>query len=391
MSKNFEEPSEVYEKARTYPRHPAAHAKGGFHMSYINDTKTNEVVKSVLKQVGTKIVKGEIQNIMTISKPAALCKDLTYLEIIATDQQNLDILKLAALKPYDPVFQMKCVITHTISSLCLSPEILYTKAPIDNLLGETCQMFKEDGSQYYGECISVNPPCVRYQVSTPKKQFQIYGSHKVGASVTPSLNALNGIAYGNKIVDFGDGNKFEIEYSQIQIVGIILGDRIMHQQKSFKIKNKKTSLEAEIKFYYDSSSQVSKVASTIGSFFGVGKKQAPTEKRKQDDFDVIIEKVQEIDGDVMRAVVSKGCGNWLEFIQFDGIVYWKVNQKEQPWSHSEKLLESDCTYRIDRQLISKGMTDRAEQQKLMYEERDKKDQDLRKKYKKSHNLTTKSH
>lgn len=52
-------------------------------MSFVNDTKNNEVVKSVLKQIGTKIIKGEITNIMTISKPAALCKDISYLEVIA--------------------------------------------------------------------------------------------------------------------------------------------------------------------------------------------------------------------------------------------------------------------------------------------------------------------
>ena len=52
-------------------------------MSYVNDTKNSEVVKSLFKQIGTKILKGEIQNIMTLSKPVALCKDLTYMEVIA--------------------------------------------------------------------------------------------------------------------------------------------------------------------------------------------------------------------------------------------------------------------------------------------------------------------
>jgi len=33
---------------------------GGFHMSYVNDTKNTEIVKSIVKQVGSKILKGEI-------------------------------------------------------------------------------------------------------------------------------------------------------------------------------------------------------------------------------------------------------------------------------------------------------------------------------------------
>ena len=71
----LKEPSEQYDPKKVYPRHFAAHPNGmellfelfsfiqfagGFHMSYVNDTKNTEIVKSIVKQVGSKILKGEI-------------------------------------------------------------------------------------------------------------------------------------------------------------------------------------------------------------------------------------------------------------------------------------------------------------------------------------------
>lgn len=52
-------------------------------MNFVNDTKNTDIVKSLVKQLGGKILKGEIPNIMALSKPAVLCKDRTYMEIIA--------------------------------------------------------------------------------------------------------------------------------------------------------------------------------------------------------------------------------------------------------------------------------------------------------------------
>lgn len=40
---------------------------------------------------------------MSLSKPAALCMDITYMEIVAFDLMNLDMLKLAADHPEDPI------------------------------------------------------------------------------------------------------------------------------------------------------------------------------------------------------------------------------------------------------------------------------------------------
>lgn len=52
-------------------------------MTYVNDTNSTEVLKSVLKKLGVKIMKGELTNIMGMSKPSVLSKDFSYLEVIA--------------------------------------------------------------------------------------------------------------------------------------------------------------------------------------------------------------------------------------------------------------------------------------------------------------------
>ena len=58
-----------------------------------------------------------------------------------------------------------------------------------------------------------------------------------------------------------------------------------------------------------------------------------------------------------RALLSEGFGSWLEFLEFDGKVYWTVNEEHGIWKKSddeslpeeykEVLLPSDTTKRED--------------------------------------------
>lgn len=71
---------------------------------------------------------------------------------------------------------------------------------------------KSDGSTFNSECVNTNPPQALYHIVGPNKEFIISGSHTIKAVVAPSMNSLQGNANGSKIIDFGNGNKFECEY-----------------------------------------------------------------------------------------------------------------------------------------------------------------------------------
>lgn len=60
-------------------------------------------------------------------------------------------------------------------------------------------------------------------------------------------------------------------------------------------------------------------------------------------------------------VVSEGSGSWLEYIEFDGKVYWTINDELPTWllpnddslreELKEILLQSDSSFRPDVKLM----------------------------------------
>lgn len=86
-------------------------------------------------------------------------------------------------------------------------------------------------------------------------------------------------------------------------------------------------------------------------------------------------------------VVYEGSGSWLEYLEFDGKVYWTVNDEIPQWhlpnsdrvrdDLRECLLPSDSSYRPDlKALIEKDML-KAEKEKNELEVVQRRDKHLR--------------
>ncbi|EGR28005.1 hypothetical protein IMG5_185070 [Ichthyophthirius multifiliis] len=355
---------EKFDINKQYPRHKNAYAKGGFHMSYVKDTKARDIVNSVIKQMGQKLLKGELKDLMGISKPVALSKHLTYMEILSNDFYFQKHLQIAAQNSDNPLLQMQQVVTHIIASQHVASTMLYTKAPLDNVTGETCHLSKPNGSNYYAECISSSPPVAVYQIIGPNNEYKIYGSHQTKVTLSKSLNTLYGETQGKKIIDFGNGNQYECEYPKIVIEGILMGERVLYLYDTFKVINKKTKLYAEIQFGYEIQGGVQMIQNGIGRIGNLfmGKKQDCRQKKRPDDFDVQIYKQQQMGEyqEVMKATISEGYGNWLEYIQFDNQILWKIDEQEDQWQYNGFELFSDAQIRKDRNLIEQGQYELAE-------------------------------
>lgn len=89
-----------------------------------------------------------------------------------------------------------------------------------------------------------------------------------------------------------------------------------------------------------------------------------------------------------RVVVAEGSGSWLEYIQFDGKVYWTVEDDKPEWlvvndkeavpSHLQDiLLPSDSQLRADMGPLKAHDYEEAEKQKTAMEELQRKDKRLR--------------
>jgi hypothetical protein len=90
-----------------------------------------------------------------------------------------------------------------------------------------------------------------------------------------------------------------------------------------------------------------------------------------------------------KVVVSEGSGSWLEYLEFDGKIYWTVNDERSstvlpndqslPEELKEFMLPSDSRFRPDIQHMLSGNMDEAEKEKLKLEEVQRNDKHLRSK------------
>lgn len=83
-------------------------------MNFVDDTSIRALAGNILKQIGGKIMKGQIKNIMSISKPAPLLISRGLQELCSDDHLYTDLLYEAALEQ-NPITRMNLVISHIIA------------------------------------------------------------------------------------------------------------------------------------------------------------------------------------------------------------------------------------------------------------------------------------
>ena len=85
-----------------------------------------------------------------------------------------------------------------------------------------------------------------------------------------------------------------------------------------------------------------------------------------------------------KVLVAEGSGSWLEYVQFNGKVYWTIEDDKPTWlmvndrehvieSLREYLLPSDSQLRPDMQPLKDKNFDDAERQKAALEEQQRRD------------------
>ena len=74
-----------------------------------------------------------------------------------------------------------------------------------------------------------------------------------------------------------------------------------------------------------------------------------------------------------KVVISEGSGSWLEYIEFDGKVYWTIEDEKPVWlqpndeslspESQDFLLLSDSSFRHDIKSLTEKNNDQAEKDK----------------------------
>jgi len=364
----MQQTNEVYNPNKKYARCKQAYPKGGVHL--VDELVVGEILLAIAKSFGKKILDGSMVDAMKISRPARISFHKTYLEAIANDFTNTDYLKLAS-EESDPVRRMKYVISFFVSGYHRNSVDCMNRGPLNPVLGETFQGGKEDGTKIYCEQISHHPPISAYLIIGPKNSYRLYGTGQLDVKL--SGTHIAGKRYGKTTIEFANGTQIQFTNPETRIDGIIVGARVLNLTKKVAFVDKVNQISAELDFSYEEANVVSKLAGTFTSWFH------KKEKTPSDYINVDIYSYEKLSStEIKKTLVSQGSGSWLEYLQFDNEIFWKIDQKADTWTApDETILPSHSQFRRDALFIEKAEWEDAQIEKEKIENLQRHNEKLR--------------
>eukprot|EP01016_Furgasonia_blochmanni_P043358 TRINITY_DN5878_c0_g1_i2.p1 TRINITY_DN5878_c0_g1~~TRINITY_DN5878_c0_g1_i2.p1 ORF type:complete len:283 (-),score=59.83 TRINITY_DN5878_c0_g1_i2:305-1153(-) len=260
---------------------------------------------------------------------------------------------------------------HYNTTMCLN------KAPLNPVLGETLQANRSDGSQFFAEQISHHPPVTAYILIGKDNAFKIRGTGELRAELD-GVNSIRGTRIGKSVIEFADKSEIQISNPEIKINGLVMGERILNFVKSTIFIDKKNKLWADVFFNLDESGSIAKIAGKLKNWWNKkNESHLPT-----DYLTIKISRYEKLpDGNISKEVIAEGSGSWLEFVQMDEQVFWKITDEIETWNLDlPDLLPSNSKFRLDSIHIKAKDYDKAQIEKEKLEDLQRHDAKLRKEY-----------
>jgi hypothetical protein len=219
--------------------------------------------------------------------------------------------------------RFKQVITFAVSGLYYGTRQL---KPFNPVLGETYQGEFVDGTQIFIEHTSHHPPVAHYHLIGAHRQYVYRGFYELKGRL--SGNSVVGEQIGPNTVEFPGGEEVVFARPPGRISGLLWGERILEFINEIPFTDKKNGLECTIKF--------------------AGKGGLFSRASQASDF---------LAGEILEygQVVGTVSGNYLDKLDFDGVTYWELEKSPVYLARRPQApLPSDCRFRPDLQLLSKG-------------------------------------
>jgi Oxysterol-binding protein len=184
-----------------------------------------------------------------------------------------------------------------------------------------------DGSRFYGEQTSHHPPITNFLLEGPNNLYRFSGFFEYKAWLS-GINSLGGSRVGKQIFSFNDGGLLSIKDPTMQITGLVSGERALNFVGTMSIVDHINKLELIVTYNPPKEGQSSGMFKSIKNKLWSGKK-----KEEQLSDAVLIQIFQKaLNGNSKEKVlVAEGSGSWLEYIQFDGKVYWTALDERPKW------------------------------------------------------------
>ena len=305
--------------------------------------KQSGVIKDLIVQLTKSILS---RTHITISLPIRIFEPRSMIERY-TDWFSFapDLLEKAA-KCEDNLETFKNVILFSLSALFRSTEQL---KPLNPLLGETYQCEWEDGSKFYIEHISHNPPISSIYITSGKNLFVVSGYiHMELGGILKAMfkNAMLMMPKGKMTVYFPEKKQtVSFQFPKINLGGAIWGQRYIYFYDHMKFEDTDNNLKAVIAFAnWIKELKKKRIHDIYGKIF----KHNYTEEELKKPFytdDLSYDPFPTNNEDVITEIT----GSWLEEIKFDDNVVFSIKESAPPAIYpSDNPLPSDSRFREDK-------------------------------------------
>lgn len=327
-------------------RHPSSNPYGGLNLNA--DEKSRSIVKEILKSLGRKILEGNFTDIMRISRPACISFPMTFLQAASRDFSYCSFLNQAALVD-DPVIRLQLVGAFVVSGLHINPVEFGNTPPLNPILGETYSAHMIDGTKIWLEQTSHHPPITHWYMEGPSNLYKFFGHGQIKAGLA-GPNTIKASKLGKHTIIFNNGDTLDYSAPDMQINGVVLGQRTVNFIGSFYIHDHKNDLCAVFTFEQSPSLKDS-IKGKISSFWK-SIETIPVDHFKVKFFS---------NWKNCKREICEGNGSWLELFQVNQRVWWNIEMKPvDEWIPDENSLPSDSVYRHDLRCLLHGNVDAAQ-------------------------------
>ena len=353
----------------------------------LNDEILNRqsgVLKALIVQLTQSILTGKH---ITISLPIRIFEPRSMIERYADWFSFAPDLLEKAAKCEDKLDTFKYVILFSLSSLFRSTEQL---KPLNPHLGETYQCEWKDGSKFYIEHISHDPPISCIYITSGKNLFVVSGYiHMDLGGILKAMfkNAMLMIPKGKINIYFpGKNQNIAFHFPKINLGGVIWGTRYIYYYDHMKVEDIDNNLKAVIAFA-NSTKELKK--KRIHDIYGKIFKYNYTNEEINKPFyceNIPSNPFPSNIGDIITEIT----GSWLEEIKFDDKVVFSIKESAPPLFYpDDNPLPSDSRFRedkiwlkhsFDNKKFSKAFEGYAQSWKLVLELQQRYERDQRQEY-----------
>ena len=343
--------------------------------------KIYKTAKYLVAKMGKNILTGK--SILNVSFPVFIFDKRTLHQAFCHEHRLAPYYLTRAAYSTDVLERLKWVTVHLISFLHLTTTQV---KPFNPIIGETFQC-RIGNLRIYLEHTANHPITANFYAIDDDKLYEMFGYQITDASLTPNtcLATRLGLYY---IRFISDNTVFRIRIPDVFLRGTTVGDRLFSYENKCLVIDTTNRLCSYIEM---NPPEKKSGGGMIGSFWN---------NKKRSNFPdyfvghIVNSKYVQVDENGSNHVLLKGytsvskiSGEWTNFLKFDDVEYWGVNDEIiLTMYHDENyMLPSDGSLRTDLKCLEKDKEDASQKEKERLEVRQREDRKLRAEWAKKNN------